>query len=99
MAKESKERDEPQSYGSGGDWVTGKTGQTVEGTLDESRPDEAFYDSSLDAASRSEAPASPGTPPSGGTLRERGEGAPESGRKIAESNETRQSFFRERDYD
>lgn len=36
---------EPQSYGSSAEWLTGRTGQTVEGTPQRAtRHDEAFYE-------------------------------------------------------
>jgi hypothetical protein len=62
MAKDNPNKPtntEPQSYGSGADWVTGKTGQTVEDTPHKSdRHDEAFYESRHDAPTKtSEAPA------------------------------------------
>jgi hypothetical protein len=105
MADEKKrpKTDEPQSYGSNRDWLEGTTAQTVENTPSRtSRHDEPFYDSSLDAneSSATEAPADPGIrePPKGSS---RGATGPVSagGKKVPESNETRQSYFRNRDYD
>ncbi len=98
--------DEPQSYGSDKDWLHGTTAQTVEGTPHRTaRHDEAFYEPSLDAnlSSAAEAADAPvqrnhDTPQSGSPSRATG---PTSlgGKKVAESNATRQSFFRKRDYD
>ncbi|HEY0591101.1 MAG TPA: hypothetical protein VGF40_05005 [Thermoanaerobaculia bacterium] len=95
--------DEPQSYGSQKDWLEGTTAQTVEGTPHRvSRHDEAFYDQSLDAdrdaASAAPAQQNVDTPREARPARA---GLPTSlgGKKIAESNETRQSYFRKRDYD
>jgi hypothetical protein len=105
MADQTKrpKTDEPQSYGSGRDWVEGNTAQTVENTPSKtSRHDEPFYDPSLDAQKESatEAPADPGTRESQG-VSARGAAGPVSlgGKKVPESNETRQSYFRNRDYD
>jgi hypothetical protein len=43
---DAKTPKEPQSYGSEKDWLTGKTGQTVENTPERtSRHDEEFYES------------------------------------------------------
>lgn len=48
---DSKKPREPQSYGSDKDWLTGKTGQTVENTPDRvSRHDEEFYESRHDSS-------------------------------------------------
>lgn len=95
--------DEPQSYGSGKDWLQGTTGQTVEGTPHRaSRHDEAFYDQSLDAHrdSASEAHAAPDAAPRPAGSPSGATGATSlGGKKIAESNATRQSYFRKRDYD
>jgi hypothetical protein len=94
--------DEPQSYGSQKDWLEGTTAQTVEGTPHRvSRHDEAFYDQSLDvnhdAAAEAPAQQNIDTPRAG---RSRASGPTTlGGKKIAESNETRQSYFRKRDYD
>jgi hypothetical protein len=101
--KKPSRTDEPQSYGSDRDWLEGTTAQTVENTPSRtSRHDEPFYDSSHDAhdASAAQGPADPGTRE--GTGRgARGAVGPESlgGKKVAESNATRQSYFRNRDYD
>lgn len=56
----AKPRDtEPQSYGSQADWLTGRTGQTVDGTPEKaSRHDEEFYKSKRDDRGRTaEGPA------------------------------------------
>ena len=43
---EEKKGNEPQSYGSEKDWLTGNTGQTVDGTPEKvEREDEHFYHS------------------------------------------------------
>ena len=94
---------EPQSYGSKEDWVEGTTPQTVGRTVHkESRHDEAFYRSELDAdpETAEEAPAVTRMEqprPVRDTARTPVVG--EGGKKVPESNETRQSFFRKRDYD
>lgn len=94
--------DEPQSYGSQKDWLEGTTAQTVEGTPHRvSRHDEPFYDQSLEAGSdAAEAPARQNIDsPQGGSPARSGRPTSLGGKKIAESNETRQSYFRKRDYD
>ena len=93
----------PQSYGSDRDGLRGTTGQTVEETPHRtSRHDEAFYEPSLDAnrASASEAPARQNADPRPNRSPSRATG-PDSlgGKKVPESNETRQSYFKRRDYD
>jgi hypothetical protein len=94
---------EPQSYGSERDWLYGTTGQTVEGTPHRtSRQDEAFYDPSHDAKelSASEAPALQSADPAPAARSGRATGpASRGGKKIAESNSTRQTYFKKRDYD
>ncbi len=93
----------PQSYGSDRDWLQGTTGQTVEGTPHRtSRHDEAFYDPSPDAnrAAASEAPARQNPDPHQSGRPSHATG-PDSrgGKKVPETNETRQSYFKIRDYD
>lgn len=94
---------EPQSYGSKEDWVEGTTPQTVARTPQkESRHDEAFYRSERDADSvaAKESPAVTRLQephPVADTAK-----TPvvrEGGKKLPESNEARQSYFRKRDYD
>ena len=54
---------EPQSYGSQDEWLTGKTGQTVDGTPHKtSRTDEGFYESRREDRSTTTQP-SPGRSP------------------------------------
>lgn len=95
--------DEPQSYGSDRDWLEGTTGQTVEGTPHRTaRHDEAFYENSLDAAdaAASEAPARQTYDlPQGGSASRATGPVSLGGKKVPESNETRQSYFKNRDYD
>lgn len=94
-------RNEPQSYGSGEDWVEGDTGQTVEQTPSRtSRHDEPFYESrhSADEASASEAPAETVAESSGGRDTAATPVLGSGGKKVSESNQTRQTFFRDRDY-
>lgn len=106
MAKNENDHNpgvEPKSYGTNQGWLEGETAQTVERTPQrKSRHDEAFYRSELDAdheaategpaVTRMEEPhrtAEPAQVPVVG----------KGGKKVPESNETRQSYFRERDYD
>lgn len=89
---------EPQSYGSESDWLTGKTGSTVQGTPQRtSRHDEEFYESRTDLDG--ETPAAQ-TPPAEG----RGvkpvdtSDKPSTVTKAGGNLDERDSFFRERDY-
>lgn len=94
---------EPQSYGSKEDWVEGTTAQTVGRRPEkESRPDDAFYRSELDAdpEAAQESPALTGMEePRSVTDTAKTPVVGKGGKKVAESNETRQSYFRKRDYD
>jgi hypothetical protein len=97
---------EPQSYGSGPDWVTGRTGQTVEDTPHRtSRHDEEFYeDRHLDDRS----PGARGGLPNE-VQRSEGVDFPQPDRsetptegtgttKVSDNSDQRTSWFRERDY-
>ena len=90
---------EPQSYGSEKDWLEGKTDQTVENTPSRtSRHDESFYDNRHEDEPTDAAPDSGKERPAR-ALDTSSVPLVRSGKKVAESNETRQSFFRSRDYD
>ena len=101
--KKPQKVDTPQSYGSDKDWLQGTTAQTVENTPSRtSRHDEPFYDSRHDAeeSSATEATAEPGVRSAQGGNPARATGPTTSGgKKVPESNATRQSYFRNRDYD
>ncbi|HSN68064.1 MAG TPA: hypothetical protein VLV48_02400 [Thermoanaerobaculia bacterium] len=105
MANDSKRphADTPQSYGSDRDWLEGTTAQTVENTPSRTtRHDESFYDSRHESteSSATEAPAAPGVQAAQGGNPARATGpATTGGKKVPESNATRQSYFRNRDYD
>lgn len=63
MANNEKDSAEPQSYGSEKDWLTGKTGQTVDNTPEKtSRTDEEFYRSRHHSGSPYESPEAPPIP-------------------------------------
>jgi len=91
------DKKEPQSYGSGEDWVAGDTGQTVNRQKGAPDPESAdFYASRHDQ--------SPGTAPAEAVERPQPEG-PAGGAHDAvhnvnahESGAKRQSYWKERDY-
>jgi hypothetical protein len=96
---------EPQSYGSGSDWVTGSTGQQVNDQKSEPAPEHReFYDERRE--SETNAPAQGGqtsdvqlaenAEPMG---RPTGEHAPISSVTTTETGAKRDSFFRKRDYE
>ena len=90
---------EPQSYGSEKDWLEGKTDQTVENTPSRtSRHDESFYDNRHEEDPTGAVPDA-GKEKARPSLDSSSVPLVRSGKKVAESNETRQSFFRSRDYD
>ena len=63
MADKKKDGSEPQSYGSNKDWLTGKTGETVDETpAKSSRTDEEFYESRHNSGSAHESPGSKRSP-------------------------------------
>jgi hypothetical protein len=96
---------EPQSYGSGKDWVTGKTGQEVNDQKSEPAPEHReFYDERRESETTS--------PHQGGRTSDRqlaesdqaggrttGEYAPQSSVTTRETGAKRGSFFRKRDYE
>jgi hypothetical protein len=100
------DKKEPQSYGSGEDWVTGDTGQTVNRLKGgPSSPDADFYASRHDQQ--------PGTTPAEAVESEQPDGGlkpaaprPASGAHDSvhnvtakESGAKRQSYWKDRDYD
>jgi hypothetical protein len=99
-----KDTREPQSYGSGSDWVTGRTGQEVNDQDATPPPEHSdFYDSSREAQT---------TPNQGGltsdfqlaesaepTGRPTGDDSPISKVTTQPGGAKRGSFFRKRDYE
>lgn len=96
---------EPQSYGSGSDWVTGKTGQKVNDQKAEPAPEHRdFYDEQRTAGTSHEDQggktsdvqlAESDTPQGGGT----GGSNPVTGVTSSEGGSKRDSFFKKRDYE
>lgn len=89
-----KDQKEPQSYGSGPDWVTGKTGQEVN---DQDSPDVAPPASVEQAGGRhvpdnGESVAHP-------TINAGGDHAPVTGVTSAEGGTKTGGYFRKRDYE
>ena len=111
MADDKKSRDpeaisggnqgrEPQSYGSESDWLTGKTGQTVDDTPGRvSRHDEEFYESRTDQTGDTPAASSGNTEPSDAASPARTSDSPSTTTGAADSVEERDSFFKKRDYE
>lgn len=63
MADKKRDDNEPQSYGSNKDWLTGNTGETVDDTPAKgSRTDEEFYQSRHNSGSVHESPGSKRSP-------------------------------------
>jgi hypothetical protein len=100
-----KDTREPQSYGSGADWVTGKTGQQVNEQKDTPAPEHRdFYDERR--SSESTAPDQGGktsdvqlaenAQPQG---RPAGEHEPVTKVTAAEGGSKRGGFFKKRDYE
>jgi hypothetical protein len=96
---------EPQSYGSGSDWVTGKTGQQVNDQKSEPAPEhQEFYDerresetsSSAQGGHTSDVQLAENAQPSGQTT---GDDSPLTGVTTTETGAKRGSFFRKRDYE
>ena len=96
---------EPQSYGSGSDWVTGNTGETVNDQKSEPAPEHRdFYDERRE--SETTAPAQGGqtsdfqladsAEPAGQPT---GEESPIPKVTSAEGGAKRDSFFKKRDYE
>jgi hypothetical protein len=102
MPRDTKE---PQSYGSGKDWVTGRTGQEVNDQEAEPAPEHReFYEGRRESETSS--------PDQGGRTsdvqlaesdrvegRPTGEYAPQSSVTTRETGAKRDSFFRKRDYE
>lgn len=97
---------EPQSYGSGSDWVTGKTDQQVNDQKSEPAPEHReFYDDRRESETSSSAQgghtsdvqladsAQPVGQPTGK------DESPQSGLTTTETGAKRGSFFRKRDYE
>jgi hypothetical protein len=98
---------EPQSYGSNGDWLSGKTGQTVEETPQRTdRHDERFYESrheidpdSSKGGEVNEVQAAESD--SDAPLQSKTSGSPateSAGIGVSGDSDQRKSFFRDRDY-
>lgn len=100
---------EPQSYGSGSDWVTGKTGQEVNRQKSEPAPEHSdFYDERRESETSHEHQggktsdvqlAESDTPQGGGATS--GTSAKDPVTKVTsnESGAKRDSFFKKRDYE
>lgn len=108
MADRNGEKgNEPQSYGSQGEWLSGKTGQSVEHSQETSRRrDEDFYDRDSSSSLTTE---ESGGKPSSVQLQERDRPVPDTSdvevtgtgtRKVADAPEgaASTSYFKERDY-
>lgn len=93
---------EPQSYGSEKDWLTGRTGETVDRTPEKtSRHDEEFYDGDRD---REDSPGTKGgTTPSVSDASHTSTRADVTGsapKKVSlRAAGERQSYFKKRDYE
>jgi hypothetical protein len=96
---------EPQSYGSGSDWVTGRTDQKVNDQKSVPAPEHReFYDDRRESETTSEAQGgqtsevqlAENAQPSG---RPTGEHATVAGVRSEEGGAKRDSFFRKRDYE
>ena len=97
---------EPQSYGSNGDWVSGKTSQSVERTQERvDRHDERFYESRHDATPSAElggevnsvqAAESDADPMDETAPPPRVTGT--AATRVGTDSDQRKSFFRDRDY-
>lgn len=91
---------EPQSYGSESDWLTGKTGQTVDETPGrESRHDEEFYESRHEQEGESPAAGGDVTDTERGVSPARTSDSPSTTTRAGDTVEERDSFFKERDYE
>ncbi|HEX6085103.1 MAG TPA: hypothetical protein VF266_11295 [Thermoanaerobaculia bacterium] len=97
---------EPQSYGSGSDWVTGKTDQQVNDQKSEPAPEHReFYDdrresetsSSAQGGHTSDVQLAESAQPAGQTTGT--DESPQSGVTTTETGAKRGSFFRKRDYE
>jgi hypothetical protein len=95
---------EPQSYGSGKDWVTGRTGQEVNDQKSEPAPEHReFYEGRRESETvpdqggrTSDVQLAESDPVDGGPT---GEYAPQSSITTRETGAKRDSFFRKRDYE
>lgn len=99
-----KDAREPQSYGSGSDWTTGKTGQKVNDPAAPPTPRHAdFYDDRRESEENApwqggrvvEIDTDAAAPPSSGYE----EVAPVTKVTLAEGGARRDSYFKRRDYD
>lgn len=91
---------EPQSYGSESDWLTGRTGQTVDETPERvSRHDEDFYESRSDEENPTHATQQPPADHREQARPESAKPTSESISRVSESVEGHDSYFRERDYE
>ena len=92
-----KDEKEPQSYGSGPDWVTGKTGQEVNdqdspGVAQETGLPPADRAGGIPSVDDSESAAHP-------TIAAKGDHAPVTGVTSAEGGTKTGGYFRKRDYE
>lgn len=96
---------EPQSYGSGSDWVTGKTGQQVNDQKSEPAPEHReFYDERRESETTSpaqggltsDAQLADSAEPAG---RPTGDQSPLTGVSTQDGGAKRDSFFKKRDYE
>ena len=103
-----KDTREPQSYGSGPDWVTGKTGQQVNDQKSEPAPEHReFYDERRESDTNapdqggktSDLQLAESDQPDQPTGQPEGEFAPVSGVISAEGGSKRGGFFKKRDYE
>lgn len=97
---------EPQSYGSGGDWVTGKTGQEVNRQKSEPAPEHRdFYDERRESEENRGVQGGQISPVqlAEGADQQEGEGSDphETVNKVSteEGGAKRDSFFKKRDYE
>ena len=103
MPNDTKDTKEPQSYGSGADWVTGRTGQQVNDPKSEPAPEHReFYDDRRESETSE--------PDQGGRTSEvqlaesdqpKGKPSVEESPRVTtdEGGAKRDSFFKKRDYD
>jgi hypothetical protein len=99
---------EPQSYGSGSDWVTGKTGQDVNDQKSEPAPEHRqFYDERRESETShehqggktSDVQLAESDTPQGGGTGATGSSDPVTKVTSNESGAKRDSFFKKRDYE
>jgi hypothetical protein len=96
---------EPQSYGSNGEWLKGKTGQTVERTPERTdRHDESFYESRHELPPDRSIGGKVGEIQAAESSDPMDETAPApsvtgtASTRVATDSDQRKSYFRDRDY-